>query len=95
MTHKLNIYKCYHIIKKGNKTINYWEKYLEYKLRWYLFFDWIKKVKILDFFFWPKRNMLISTNIIKVNLLLTSSQFSYISWYNKYVIFNWIENSNI
>ena len=38
------------------------------------FFDWIeKKIKYFDFFYSIKNNMLISINIIKLNLMITSS----------------------
>ena len=39
------------------------------KLQLYCFFDWIKKVKIFDFFYSIKNNLLTSSNIIKVNML--------------------------
>ena len=42
-------------------------------LRWCLFFGLIEKVKIFGFFYSTKSNMLISSNITKLNLLITSS----------------------
>ena len=39
-------------------------------LRWYLFFNWIEKVKIIYFFYSTKSNLLILTNITKINLLI-------------------------
>ena len=58
---------------KGDQHSAYLDNWVVQKLRWYLFFDWIKKIKIFDFFYSTKNNMLISINIIKVNFLLISS----------------------
>ena len=46
---------------------------IKYSLRRCLFFDWIEKTKIFDFFYLLKNDLLISTNITKVNLLSISS----------------------
>ena len=43
----------------------------KYKLRWYLFFSLIEKIKIFNFLYLTKSNILISINIIKVNFNLT------------------------
>ena len=40
-----------------------------FSFRWYLFFGWIKKTKIFGFCYSTKSNMMISTNITKMNLL--------------------------
>ena len=49
--------------------IGYYSNKIWKWLRWYLFFGWIEKTKIFDFFYSAKSTLLMLTNITKVNLL--------------------------
>ena len=64
---------CWKLGTKNGK-IKSEKKFHEEKVKlhdkWCLFFGWLEKIKILDFFFYSiKSNLLLSIKIIKVNLL--------------------------